>query len=83
MRPATSPSIACGSNGYGAAFQANTGSLWTYGAAGTADRKLGMMAGTSPTIAAGAVIRESHVQANSGNLWTTTGQQGRPIGDWA
>jgi hypothetical protein len=54
-----------------AAFQANTGDLWTVGNAGERDWKLGMMEGTSPSIAAleGGGY-EIAFQANTGDLWT-------------
>ena len=56
----------------GVAFQANTGNLWTTGAAGTADLGLGMMAGTSPSITAlSGGGYQIAFQANTGNLWTT------------
>lgn len=54
------------------AFQANTTSLWSAGAAGTGDHKLGLMPGTSPAITKldnGGY--EIAFQANTGNLWTT------------
>ena len=50
MMAGTSPSIA-GGGSYNIAFQANTGNLWTYGTAGSGDRRLGMARGSSPTIA--------------------------------
>ena len=57
--------------GFEAAFQANTGSLWTVGSAGNQDWKLGMMSGTSPSITAlpGGGF-EAAFQANTGSLWT-------------
>ncbi|MDX6245108.1 MAG: hypothetical protein QOE76_2831 [Frankiales bacterium] len=63
----TPPSV----HGYEAAFQANTGNLWTVGSADNGDHHLGMMAGTSPSIAvlpSGGY--EVAFQANTGNLWT-------------
>jgi hypothetical protein len=64
------------------AFQANTGTLWTWtGAAGTtgfgASAVDGMAAGTSPSIAA---LPNGNIavafQANTGTLWTWTGAAG-------
>ena len=54
------------------AFQANTGSLWTTGTAGSHDWQLGLAAGTSPSIA-GLPSGGFQVafQANTGELWTT------------
>lgn len=66
--------------GYGVAFEANTASLWTAGAAGTGDHRLGMMRGTSPAVAAvGGGGYEIAFQANTGHLWTT-GARGTVIG---
>jgi len=52
-------------------FQANTGSLWSTAAEGSADWSLGMMPGTSPAVAALAGGGfEIAFQANTGHLWT-------------
>ncbi len=63
-----------GFTGYVAAFQANTGSLWTVGAAGASgpgDMQLGMAAGTSPALSAlSNGSWEVAFQANTGSLWT-------------
>ncbi len=65
---------------YEAAFQANTGNLWSVGADNHDDWQLGMMVGTSPSIAAlpggGYVVA---FQANTGNLWTAGADN---HGDW-
>jgi hypothetical protein len=68
----TSPSIvALPAGGFEVAFQANTGALWTVGAAGNTAWSLGMRAGTSPSIAAlPAGGFEVAVQTNTGDLWT-------------
>jgi hypothetical protein len=60
-----------------AAFQANTGNLWTVD---HSDWELGMMAGTSPSIVAlpGGTY-EVAFQANTGNLWTVGADN---HGDW-
>ncbi len=58
-----------------AAFQANTGRLWTATAGGGADGGLGMAAGSSPDIAATAGGPVLAFQANTGALWTA-GPQG-------
>jgi hypothetical protein len=57
-------------SGFEAAFQANTGDLWTYSSAsGAANLKQGMKAGTSPGIAALATGGfETAFQANTGDL---------------
>ena len=64
----------------GAAFQANTTSLWTAAAAGVADRKLGMMPGTSPSIVAVPGGYQEAFQANTGSLWTTGAFGTRDLG---
>ncbi len=54
------------------AFQANTGSLWTVGAAGNRNWALGMKTTTSPSItslASGGGFQVAF-QANTGSLWT-------------
>ena len=57
--------------GYEAAFEANTGSLWTVGSAGNVSWPLGMWPGTSPAIAALAGGGyEVAFEANTGELWT-------------
>jgi hypothetical protein len=72
MMAGTSPSITgLSGGGFQAAFQANTGSLWTVGSAGSRDWKLGMMAGTSPAISALGGGFQIVFQANTGILWST------------
>ncbi|MDP9075264.1 MAG: M23 family metallopeptidase, partial [Actinomycetota bacterium] len=57
--------------GYQAAFQANTGDLYTLSSAGVAtDTHYGMRAGTSPAITAVGGGYEVAFQANTGDLWT-------------
>ncbi len=53
------------------AFEANTGSLWTWGSDGTHNTALGMMSGTSPSITAlaGGGYQVAF-EANTGSLWT-------------
>lgn len=56
------------------AFQANTGSLWTWTVNGAHDMRLGMMAGTSPSVAPLSGFASDHeiaFQANTSSLWTT------------
>ena len=69
-----------GPGGFEAAFQANSGSLWTVGSAGNADWQMGMMPGTSPDITAlsGGGYQVAF-QANTGNL-ITVGSAG--CSDW-
>ena len=67
-------------DGFEAAFQANSGSLWTVGSAGDRDWALGMMARTSPVIATVGGGFEVAFQANSGSLWTVGSAGDR---DWA
>ena len=77
MMSGTNPSVACE---WEVAFQANTGSLWTYsdeGSAGSGSRgyrnwNLGMSAGTSPSITVTYSLGGAEIafQANSGDLWT-------------
>jgi surface antigen len=69
-----------GSASAGTAFQANTGNLWTSGAAGTGDHRLGMMAATSPSIAAVPGGYQIAFQANTGNLWVTGALGTRDLG---
>ena len=72
MMPSTSPSVtALAVGGYEAAFQANTGNLWTVGAAGTVGWNVGMMQGTSPSITGltGGGY-EVAFESNTGTLWT-------------
>jgi hypothetical protein len=67
MGTAQSPAVA----GYEAAFQANTGELWTVGSDMHASWGYGMASGTSPGIARlsnGGY--EVAFQANTGDLWT-------------
>ena len=69
----TSPSITMQSGGYEIAFQANTGSLITFGTTTDKNWKLGMMAGTSPAITSfpsGGNQYEVAFQANTGQVWT-------------
>ncbi|HEY5116542.1 MAG TPA: M15 family metallopeptidase, partial [Nakamurella sp.] len=65
------------------AFQANTGSLWTTAAEGSANWESGMMPGTSPAVAAlsGGGF-EVAFQANTGHLWTvgSAGCRDWPLG---
>jgi hypothetical protein len=73
MAGGTSPSITQLPNGgYEAAFQANTGNLWTAqsGASGGTNLSQGMMAGTSPSITVQSGGYEIAFQANTGNLIT-------------
>jgi beta-glucosidase-like glycosyl hydrolase len=82
--PGTSPAIgAFLTGGFEVAFQANTSSLWTVGAAGNTAWNLGMRAGTSPAI---AVLPtggfEVAFQANTGSLWTVGKGSGTQNTDW-
>jgi hypothetical protein len=57
-------------SGFEAAFQANTGDLWTYSSAsGASNLEQGMKAGTSPAIAAVTGGYEIAFQANTGALF--------------
>jgi hypothetical protein len=76
MAAGTSPSItALAAGAFEVAFQANTGSLWTYtSAVVSTNLSLGMATGTSPsitTLANGKI--QIAFQANTGQLWTTLG----------
>ena len=74
MRPGTSPAItALPSGGFEIAFQANTGTLWTTGNAGTGNTGLGMNPASSPSIAAltGENGYQAAFEANTNTLWTT------------
>lgn len=71
MMKGTSPAIvALPTSGYEIAFQANTSYLWTVGAAGGTDHRLGMAAGTSPALSATQGGKQVAFQANTGYLWT-------------
>jgi hypothetical protein len=72
MRPGTAPAItALAGGGYEVAFEANTGSLWTVGTAGSGNWSLGMWPKTGPAISglAGGGY-EVAFEANTGSLWT-------------
>jgi hypothetical protein len=70
MLAGTSPSIAKLSNGtYQAAFQANSGTLYTWNSSsGTVNLGQGMLSGTSPSIAAVGTGYQIAFQANTGEL---------------
>jgi hypothetical protein len=72
MMAGTSPSATVSNGVLEAAFQANTGQLWTYNsAAGPTNCGLGMMHGTNPSIATlqdGSRMLAFH--GANGNLWT-------------
>src|ERR1700727_2512715 len=51
------------------AFQANTGSLWSTGTAGTTNWQLGMMAGTSPSVAGASPMWEEAYGAPVSNAF--------------
>ena len=73
------------SDGFEAAFEANTTSLWTVGGNGDSTQgawNLGMMAGTSPAIAAVGNGFEVAFQANTGSLWTVGGNGDSTQGAW-
>jgi peptidoglycan/xylan/chitin deacetylase (PgdA/CDA1 family) len=85
MKAGTSPAItALPGGGFEAAFQANTGTLWTVGSAATKNWSLGMKAGTSPAITAlpGAGF-EVAFQANSAALWTVGVGSGSHNQQWS